>query len=172
MSDPLYQAALASALRLLARRDHAAAELRRHLQAHYDETTIAAVLTRCSQQGWLDEARMVESFIRGRAARGQGPLRIGFELRQRGIPSELIQAGLAGCDQDWFALARALAERRRGPDPLDRKASAKLLGFLVPAAARLLQRTGPLCAGKRRLTPPWRGQPTSKLAQLAGMVLL
>lgn len=130
MSDPVYQAALASALRLLARRDHAAAELRRHLQTHYDEATIAAVLTCCSERGWLDEARMVESFIRGRAVRGQGPLRIAFELRQRGVSPELIQAGLAGCSQDWFALARELAERRRGTDALDRKASAKLLGFL------------------------------------------
>ncbi len=130
MSDPLYKTALASALRLLARRDHAAAELRRHLQTQYDEATIAVVLARCTELGWLDEARMVEVFIRGRAARGQGPLRIRFELRQRGVSAELIDAGLADCDQDWFALARDLAERRGASAPLEPKARARLLGFL------------------------------------------
>ncbi|RMG31544.1 MAG: regulatory protein RecX [Gammaproteobacteria bacterium] len=129
--DPL-QAVEAAALRLLARREHARAELARKLLARgHAAEAVAAVLDRLEAEGSLSEARFAETYARSRAERGYGPLRIRQELRRHGIDEARIEAALAALEIDWAARARELCRKRFGPEPpRDWKARARRLRYL------------------------------------------
>ena len=74
------------------------------------------VLDRLVEQQFLDDGRFVDMFIRSRAERGQGPVRISHELREKGVDSEVIETALAAAEADWIELARATLARKF-PDP-------------------------------------------------------
>jgi regulatory protein len=119
------------ALDLLARREHSRQELKRKLGARdFSADTIEATLAELTTSGALAEARFTESFVRTRAARGKGPVRIRFELAERGIAADDSAAVLDG-EQDWHALARAVRVKRFGPTlPKDYKERARQARFL------------------------------------------
>ena len=54
--------------------------------------------------------------MKSRRERGFGPLRIGAELRERGISAELITRYLDEGSPPWLALARREHEKRWGRD--------------------------------------------------------
>ncbi|GAA0636444.1 regulatory protein RecX [Halomonas beimenensis] len=107
------------AIRLLARREYARAELRDRLAAKgHESAAIEACLTELAEQGLQSDARFAESFLRARIARGQGPVRIRAELSRRGIDDATARAAFDEAQEevDWFALAaEALARRFAGP---------------------------------------------------------
>ena len=119
------------ALDLLARREHSRRELERKLGARdFPTEIIDATLMELTASGALAEARFTESFVRSRAARGQGPVRIRMELAERGIAADDSAAMLQG-EQDWHALARAVRAKRFGPtSPKDFKERARQARFL------------------------------------------
>ena len=86
-----------AALRHLARRDHSEQELRGRLaEAGYDPESVEAALRRLKTEHLLDDSRFAAAFARSRlAGRGLGSLRIGAELRRRGVGREPIEAGLS-----------------------------------------------------------------------------
>ncbi len=107
-----------AALALLAGRDFGRAELVRRLERRgYPHATVAAVVEGLALERMLDESRFVEHFIRAHAGRGQGPARIRAELRERGVPAEVIEAGLEASEEDWVGLARDTRRRRFGVSP-------------------------------------------------------
>jgi regulatory protein len=120
------------ALDLLARREHSRVELERKLLARsFEAPTVEAVLDELEQSGALHAERFLESFVRGRVARGQGPVRIRRDLAEHGIESgrstELLRSG----DYDWNELARAARAKRFGPGaPKDYKDRARQGRFL------------------------------------------
>jgi regulatory protein len=74
------------AVGLLARREHSRGELTRKLAARgFDEDVVAATLARLEREGALADGRFTASFIRTRAAKGKGPVRIRAELAERGM---------------------------------------------------------------------------------------
>ncbi|MES1196012.1 MAG: regulatory protein RecX, partial [Steroidobacter sp.] len=80
--DKLQANAHNSAVRLLARREHAAAEIRQKLKFRgYDDNVTAEVIDDLLRQRLLSDERFAEMFIRSRAERGQGPARLRVELR-------------------------------------------------------------------------------------------
>ncbi|MBY0544585.1 MAG: recombination regulator RecX [Gammaproteobacteria bacterium] len=82
----------ATALNLLARREHSRWELRYKLRKRYDAPDIIeTVLDQLTEADWLSESRFVDVYIRSRANRGFGPVHIHQSLLQRGIKDELIQ---------------------------------------------------------------------------------
>src|SRR5882724_7259685 len=82
-----------AATALLRARDHAGAELAGKLRAKgFDPEPIAAVIAELRELGLINDARFAESFVRSHADRGQGPVRISGELRQRGLSQELIES--------------------------------------------------------------------------------
>lgn len=96
---------------------------------------VDAVLTDLAGDGLLDEQRFVAAFVRSRRGRGQGPLRIEADLRQRGVPPELIAAGLddsgAEDDLDWMEVCRAARYKRFGRTlPSDWNERARQMRFL------------------------------------------
>jgi regulatory protein len=114
-STPEPQTLRARALALLARRDYAAAELALRLaRAGHPDEGVAELIEELAQDGVLNDERYAHNFVSYHAARGQGPLRIAAELRQRGVSAPLIEAAL-GAGPDWRALANQVRRGRFGP---------------------------------------------------------
>ena len=73
-------------LRLLAIREHSQQELIHKLIARgFTVEEIEPVLVEINRQGWQDNRRFAESYARQRMLKGYGPIRIRYELQQRGI---------------------------------------------------------------------------------------
>ena len=147
-----------AALRHLARRDHSEHELRGRLaEAGYDPGPIETALARLKAERLLDDSRFAAAFARGRlAGRGLGSLRIGAELRRRGVGREPIEAGLAQALADLpqsevvDEVIRRLARQSRGQPPERR---------LRRIWSALLRRGFPAALAHERLEvlkPAWR----------------
>jgi len=106
-----------AALALLARRDFTNAELRERLCLKgFDSAAVATVIAELTATGVLDDARYAQNYVSYHAGRGQGPARIGAQLRRNGLAPAVIAAALAG-GVDWHALARKVRRARFGPQP-------------------------------------------------------
>jgi regulatory protein len=100
---------------MLARREHSERELSRKLAAKgYDEGVIADTVEGLVADGLLSNARFVESFVHSRYQRGQGPLKIRAELRERGIDDAAIDTCLEDYAGEWRELAAQVREKRFG----------------------------------------------------------
>ena len=111
---------------LLARREHARYELRRKLaQRGFSAGEIDAALDRLEEEGLLSDERFAETFVRQRADRGYGPLRIRQELRDRGVEDGLISTTLASWTGQWLAVAVRQHEKRFGRQPEDARERAR-----------------------------------------------
>ena len=109
----------AAAVRLLARREHSTAELRRKLQARgHPQALVAEVVDRLAGKRLVSDERYVASFVHHHAERGQGPVRIRAELRQQGISdgdiTEAFAQALERGAVDWMRLAAMVRRRRFG----------------------------------------------------------
>lgn len=101
------------ALRLLARREYARAELARKLAPHAGSAEdLDAVLDDLAARGLLSDQRYVEMRVNARAPR-YGNARLAQELRAAGIDDELVENGLATAD-DELARAREVWRRKFG----------------------------------------------------------
>jgi regulatory protein len=117
--DP--EAARTAAVALLAKRDFAAGELLAKLISRgFRHETARAVIEELTAAGTLNEARYAENYVAWHAARGQGPLRIGADLRKHGVAEALIEAALAG-GPDWMALAGRVRRSKFGSQAPARK---------------------------------------------------
>jgi regulatory protein len=131
LDTPEYKQALARAIRLLTRREHSEQEIRKKLDGEYPALIIDRVIQSCKDREWLNEERFMTVFIRSRAARGYGPLRVTQELRFKGLSNEQIKWAFECSELDWFDIARLQAQRKvLDTSTLDRTARARLQGFL------------------------------------------
>ena len=122
----------ATAMNLLARREHSTQELRDKLLARgFEDDVITPALQTLSREGLLSDERFTESFIHSRVDRGSGPLKIRAELRQRGVADELITAWLDERDQVWLERAEAVRCKKFGSTlPVEYKEKARQARFL------------------------------------------
>lgn len=105
----------AKAVELLARREHAPAELAFKLgQRGYPDGLIRQVLDELTQENLLSSARYAEVMVRSRVDKGHGPLRIRDELAGKGIDETLIEDALDAAQTDWCELAGAVRVKRFG----------------------------------------------------------
>ncbi len=118
------------ALALLARREHSVKELRTKLYSRgFDDETITAVLADLVDERLLCDERFAREYVRHRAGKGIGPIRLRQELAERGIGNALVAPCLD--EYDWFELADEARKKRFGPPvPEDFKARAKQMRFL------------------------------------------
>jgi regulatory protein len=130
MSDPDPQACRATAMNLLARREHSSKELRQKLiSRHYDVPVVDQALASLIQERLLSDERFAESYVQYRSNNGFGPVRLRQELRERGIEDELIGHNLEGLE--WQQLAAATRQKKFGAVmPEDYQARAKQMRFL------------------------------------------
>lgn len=95
MKQSRHNACLNTALRLLARRDHACSELKRKLkQRRYESEEIDAVLTECRRLNYLDDRKYTFSQIEHLRRKGYGPHRIQQILKTKGLASDLISKAI------------------------------------------------------------------------------
>lgn len=129
-APPSAEAVKGRALALLTRREHSRAELQSKLaEFGANSSQIETVIAELVERELQDDERFCEAFIRSRRQRGQGPISIGQELRQRGIAADMSAPFFE--DIDWRAEAAAVRIRRFGAEaPADRKAQARQLRFL------------------------------------------
>jgi regulatory protein len=103
-----------AALRLLAGRDFAAADLRTRLEARgFATQAVRTVIDELSASGALNESRFAENYVTWHAGRGHGPVRIKADLRRLGIPEPLIEAAIAA-GPDWASLAGRVCQGKFG----------------------------------------------------------
>ncbi|MCO5121981.1 MAG: recombination regulator RecX [Burkholderiaceae bacterium] len=136
----------ARALSLLARREHSRLELRRKLAPHAESPEqLDTVLDTLESQGLLSNERFADSVVNRRAARF-GTARIRQELREHGLPAELVGEHLAELDRTEYERAHEVWARRFGTPPADlpeRMRQARFLaarGFRADVVRRVLGR--------------------------------
>lgn len=120
------------AMNWLARREHSQAEIRTKLAARdYADDAIDAAVRALVADGLISDERFAESFTAARVRKGQGPVRIRAELRQRGVASELIALQLEAAGIDWGRLAADVRQRRFGAEvPQEFSEKARQMRFL------------------------------------------
>ena len=117
-------------MRLLARREHSRAELRRKLLVHVpEESEVDAVLDELAARGWLSDARFAEQSIRAHARRF-GPLKLAQRLRASGVDEETIAAGFHAAGVDGKSSLEGVWRTRFGEAPADEQARARQARFL------------------------------------------
>ena len=89
------------AMDLLARREHARAELEQKLAAEgFDAEVAEGAVQKLVDEGLQSDRRFVESFVQSRIHQGKGPVRIHADLGQRGIVAGLVDEVLEQADED------------------------------------------------------------------------
>jgi regulatory protein len=122
-----------AALDALARRDHAAADLRRKLiEKGYDAMVVEPLLDQLRAEKLLDDRRYTQNFVGYHAARGQGPLRVRAELRRKGLEGPLVEEILVAFP-DWIAQLRKARQKKFGANPptqyADKQRQLRFLGY-------------------------------------------
>ena len=127
-----YPEALNLAVSLLAQRAHSSGEIEKKLRDRfYLPETVEMVLYKLEKEHFLNDEAFAMEYAAALSRRQTGRMRIGQELRRKGIDPALIQRALEALDEEEaddaaFTLARKLLKRyEREPDP--RKAMQKLL---------------------------------------------
>ena len=120
-----------SAMNLLALREHSAKELKEKLVRKYGqnehvETTIAGLI----EEGLQSDERFAEAFIRMRQRQGKGSVLIKMELRERGVPSSLLDILINKQDDIWPKLAKEVRHKRFHQLPADGREKARQMRFL------------------------------------------
>ena len=131
MTGDDHAASREAAIRFLARREYAVAELQGRLtQRGHEPETVAAVVAELAEEGLVSDERFAEAFVNSRLERGQGPMKIGAELRQRGVEPALAEPHLEAVD--WMEQARSAYHHRFGDadPPADHRERAKRMRFL------------------------------------------
>ncbi len=131
-----------SALRILQYRFNSEAELRRKLRAKkFEKDEIDAAIARLHREKWLDDERFAGAFVRSRANKRVGKLRIRRELHAAGVSDSAAEQAIAenvDPERERESLEALCARRvrvlvrRHGAEYLDsEEAHAKLTAYLI-----------------------------------------
>ena len=126
-----------AAMNMLARREQTFFELRQKLQQKFPDFSpgeiILPAIEKLRTENLQSDQRFVESFVRYKATKGCGPLKIQAELRGKGVDDSLITEYLNAEEQDWLLVCRKAYEKKfadlEGQEP-DRKTTERAWRFL------------------------------------------
>ena len=122
----------ARAVKLLARREHSARELKRKLeQRGIGAGEAAETVAQLAKDGWQSDARYTEMLVRSRISQGFGPVRIEAELRQAGVSGEQASEALRAAAPDWKRLAAEAQARHFAALPKTSAERAKQYRYLA-----------------------------------------
>jgi len=97
----------------------------------FSSELIETVLDRLVEVQLQSDQRFAPLFVRSRALKGYGPVRIAMELRQKGVSETLVRQALQQSELDWFESAARQCRKRFGDQPAtDRAEQAKRWRFL------------------------------------------
>ncbi len=109
---------------------------------------VTKVLDALERERLLSNDRFCEHFVRQRAERGHGPLKILIELTQRGIDEDTARGYVNLSDTEWLERARRAKIKRFGPAaPSDLKDRARQSRFLAQRGFTAEQTARALAAG-------------------------
>lgn len=129
-----YPFALEKAITQLAARARTEKEIVDSLRKNaYPEETIAKVMARLHEAGYINDADFAAQWTASRASKGLGTRRIRMELRQKGVDQQEIDRALSEMNDDELMQGALMAAQRaaRGKDissPADRQ---KILAALA-----------------------------------------
>lgn len=140
------QAALASAHRILALRDHGSGELKvKLLRRGFAQEAVEAALRSLLSKGFLDDQAFAKRYAESELQRGQGPVKIRAKLRARGV----LEEPPLDAEVEEASLRELLRRKGVASSTLtDPKARAKIQRFLrgrgytTAAVMRVLGRAG------------------------------
>lgn len=118
------------ALNLLARREHSRAELARKLAPHGEADEISALLDKLTEENLLSNTRYAESLANTRSGR-HGSLRVKADLRDKGVPEEIISEIVRTARDNDLEAARAIWQKKFGTQPADAAERARQMRFLA-----------------------------------------
>ena len=119
-------------LRLLSRRPRSERELRLALQRRgLGEADSVAVMERLRQGGWLEDTAFAQAWIENRQDfRPRSSRALRFELKQKGVAPEIIEAALQDFDEAQAAEAAARAGVRKYAGLPEDSFRQRLAGYL------------------------------------------
>jgi regulatory protein len=118
------------AMRFLARREYSRTELHGKLLPYVQEgEDLNAVIDELVTRGWLSDARATTQLVHAKRSRF-GTQRIAHELRQKGIPQNLIDEALPELKESELDTARQVWQRKFGILARDAKEKGKQIRFL------------------------------------------
>ncbi len=117
---------------LLGRRDYSRKEIYDKYKDRLESPAdLDAVLDDFAQLGWQSDTRFCESYLNSRCYR-YGPIRLRYELGNKGISEDQIEQALAQQDMDWHAQAVDILQRKYNDlDTKDHKQKGKAYRFLA-----------------------------------------
>ena len=120
------------AMDYLARREHGRTELiEKLIRFGFDADVADDAAAQLVEDNLQSDARFVEAFIASRISQGKGPVKIRAELRERGIGGSIVDIGLEDAEQDWYAAARAVRQKKFGLEaPASFNEKARQMRFL------------------------------------------
>ena len=108
------------AVRLLARREHSAEEIRQKLtKREFEADEIATALLELRQGDWQSDERFAEAYIRARRLKGFGPVRIASELRDRGVDEQITDRYLLADDDIWWRMLEQEYQKKYHGSPFE-----------------------------------------------------
>jgi regulatory protein len=123
--DTDYQKIKAACLKLLNRREYSQHELLTKLALKgFSRSEIQCVLEELQQQGWQNDERFAQDYVKSRLNSGFGLLKIQYELKQRGIKNFDIDAIVKESFGSWENLLLKIY-RHKYPHDADLTAKEK-----------------------------------------------
>ncbi|MBL7002508.1 MAG: regulatory protein RecX [Gammaproteobacteria bacterium] len=118
MKTPSLKTARNVAMDYLARREHSRLELENKLNAkEFEKEEIAFALDRLQSENLQSDSRFAQSYIRYRAIKGFGPVKIKHELNAKGVSAEVIQQAEINAGFDWMEQLVSLNCRKFSQSP-------------------------------------------------------
>jgi len=130
-----YKKALNYALNLLSKSSKTKQELIKKLtEKEYKEDTIAAIIAKITDLGYINDKQYIEDFIRNKADTSQGLNKrtLQNKLMLKGVDKDLIQQSLDNSCIDEYQNAIQVAEKKlRNLKGNEREKKSKLYAFLI-----------------------------------------
>ena len=117
-------------LRLLARRERSRFELARKLeQTGFAASDVHLLLDEFEEKNWLSDRRFAESYVADHRTRA-GSVKLAYDLRQRGVRDDVIEAVLGDNRDSETERARDVWKKKFGAPPADAAEKAKQIRFM------------------------------------------
>jgi len=98
---------------LLARREHGISELSRKLVVkQFDPQLVDEAIEGLVRDNLVSDERFCESMINSRLNRGHGPIKVRYELRNKGVPEHVVEKIMEQLSPDWYQSLAGLIEKK------------------------------------------------------------
>lgn len=119
-------------LGLVAKKEYSVLEVRRKLSSRYPEEIVEKCLKYCIDRNYVSDERFAKMYVRFRFHGNYGPVRIRYELKEKGICESIAEESLSDPEYDFEETLRDLVQRKASSTDLgDYGARSKLAAFLV-----------------------------------------